>query len=738
LRHRFPTWAVVALSALAAGALGIAASLVATDAHNWPGWLRPYHRWGWAAVLVLLIAAAALAAWQATRQPNPPASGRGPRVRGEDSGPVAGRDVSIGGGHGPTGGRDAYAVAGGTGPTAGGHIITTNITTVSAPAASQDRPPVGDQRAPAGPVSNLPPRNRAFTGRADLLDRLHQQLTAATVDAVAVTALPTDPPATAADADAPPQVLHGLGGVGKTHLALEYAHRHAADYPIRWWVAAEQPAAIPGQLATLAGQLGIPEHADQSETVAALRAELGRRGGWLLLFDNAEDPHDLQPYWPPTEAGGWVLVTSRNPNWQPLAATMPVDVLPRADAVAFFRQRAGMDKADADRLAEALGDLPLALEQAAAYLEQTHTPPGTYLQLLRTRAPELFALGRPATSEQTIATTWSVSLRRLHAEAPAAEDLVRLCAYLAPDDIPRSLLEEHPDLLPEPLTVAVRDPVAFGQALGALGRYSLASITDEGVSVHRLVQSVVRHALSGDQATAWAAAAVALVAAAFPDQADDADTWPVATSLLPHALTVTDAHAPEAADATATARLLHRVTDYLWGRGEYAQAKPLAERALAVCEQRLGADHPDTATSLNNLAGVLRAQGDLQGARTLRERALAIREARLGADHPDTAQTLNNLAIDLHDQGNFDAARRLHERALAIWEARLGVDHPDTATSLTNLAGVLRAQGDLQGARTLHQRALAIYEARLGADHPDTVRSRQRLAAVVAALDEQQ
>jgi hypothetical protein len=169
-------------------------------------------------------------------------------------------------------------------------------------------PTLLDQLPPARPglvVSNLPGRNRVFTGRTELLARLHQQLTARTLGAVAVTALPADPPTpnVAADADASPQVLHGLGGVGKTQLALEYAHRHGADYAIRWWVTAEQPATIPVQLAALAHRLGVPDQANQAETVSVLVDELGRRGRWLLIFDNAEDPSELHPYWPTTKPG---------------------------------------------------------------------------------------------------------------------------------------------------------------------------------------------------------------------------------------------------------------------------------------------------------------------------------------------------------------------------------------------------------------------------------------------------
>jgi NB-ARC domain len=253
-----------------------------------------------------------------------------------------------------------------------------------------------DQLPPtrAGPlVANLPPRNPNFTGRADLLDQLHQRL---------------HPGQPAAVVQVQAQALHGLGGVGKTQLALEYAHRHAGDYDLIWWVTAEPAAAIPGQLVALARRLGLPEQLEQAETVSVLWDALRQRDRWLLIFDNAEDPADLRPWWPPDS--GRVLVTSRYSSWAGPASTLAIDVLPRTEAVAFLQHRLGRDDPDFNRLAEALGDLPLALEQAAAYLEETATTSADYPVLLATHARRLFALGRPTTTEQTIATIWSVSL----------------------------------------------------------------------------------------------------------------------------------------------------------------------------------------------------------------------------------------------------------------------------------------------------------------------------------------
>jgi tetratricopeptide (TPR) repeat protein len=612
-------------------------------------------------------------------------------------------------------------------------------------------------------IFDAPPRNPHFTGRTDLLQALRAHLAETKRGAVVQAG-----------------AVHGLGGVGKTQLVVEYTHRYAADYDLVWWVPAERPVTIPGRLAQLARRLGLPELESLEEQVGVVFDALSQQDRWLLVYDNAQMPADLAGLRPPA-GSGHLLVTSRNPAWGGVAATVGVDVLPRAQAVGFLAARTGSsDQVTLGRLAGALGDLPLALEQAAAYLEETGAAPAEYLGLLGDRAKELFALGRPATTEQTIATTWRVSLERLRAEAPAAEELLTVWAFLAPDDLPRALLTDHAGLLPDRLAAAVADRLGFQQTLGTLRRYSLATLTPETVGVHRLVQAVVRHALDSDHTRVGAAAAVGLVLAGFPDQAEDFEAWPMTARLLPHALAVTDHAQALGVDPIATAGLLHQAGRYLWSRAEYTQAKALHQRALSIREAefgpdhpdtahsldnlaavlvdqgdlddaralferafsiretRLGADHPDTAHSLTNLASVLVDQGDLDGAIPLYERALSIRETRVGADHPDTAHTLHNLANALATQGDLDGARTLQERALAIRETHLGADHPWTATVLNDLGVILRGQGDLHGARTLFERALSIHEARLGADHPETVTSRRNLTAVEAALDDRQ
>jgi tetratricopeptide (TPR) repeat protein len=416
----------------------------------------------------------------------------------------------------------------------------------------------------------------------------------------------------------------------------------------------------------------------------------------------------------PRGGGGGVVITSRNPVWRRDATVLPVEVLDRGEAVAFLLERTGQaDATAAGQLAEALGDLPLALEQAGAYVDEQGITLAAYTRQLRTRAPELFAAGQPPDYQNTVATTWTVSFQVVEQASPVTADLLRLCAFLGSDAIPSSLFGPGADLLPEPLGRVASDPDQLAMAVAPARRYALMKVVNSTLSMHRLVQVVVRHQLNPEQQQRWATTALHLVRSAFPAEHTNPEAWPVYARLLPHAQAVTnDTDVPEI-DHKVTSWLLNEAGRYLWQRADYQQARRLLERALALRQAHMGPNHPDTATSVSDLANVLRAEGDLAGARMLHQRALAIREICLGSDHPDTATSLNNVANILYNQGDLDGARALHERSLAIREACLEPDHPETGWSLNNLAVVLHAQGDLDGARNLHERALAIRETRL-------------------------
>jgi tetratricopeptide (TPR) repeat protein len=567
---------------------------------------------------------------------------------------------------------------------------------------------------PVVPVPGvIPPATRYFTGRQQLLEELDRLL--ATEGVV---------------------VLAGLGGVGKTQLAVHWLRNHEDGLGLVWWVRGERAVTITEDLAALADQRQLCEaSASLADKLAATRHWLEQTPGWLLVFDDATSPATLTPYLP-TGGRGRVLVTSRRPHWP--YATMDVRPWPRGEAEQFLTAHSPTDVQSARGLAELLGELPLALEQARAYLAATpHQSPVTYLAQLRRelagRTGGLLAAGEPAHYQATVATTWAVALRRMR-RTPGTAGLLRLLAFLAPEPVPMGLFTGHPRQLPWPLRWVAADQARFARAVAVLDRFSLVTDTKQGIVVHRLVQAVVRQALGRWRARRWAGSAVRLVDEAFPSDSQNPVTWPICAELLPHALTVTETTQALGTHREDTRSVLTKAGSYLWGRAELDQAEVLFERALAIDEAfRFIPFLSDTATGLSNLAGVLADQGDLDRARTLYERARSIRQSRLRPNRPDIAWTLTNLATVLHRQGDVDRARALHERALAIFETRLGKDHPDTAWSLSGLADVLHRQGDPERARALHQRALSIREAHLGPDHPITASSLSSLAGVLHA-----
>jgi tetratricopeptide (TPR) repeat protein len=584
-------------------------------------------------------------------------------------------------------------------------------------AAQPTGPPSFPGQGPA--VSNLPSRNRTFTGRTGLLTRLHQQLTTGDVGS-------GGPVAMVAGA------LYGLGGVGKTQLALEYAHRYGADYDVVWWIPSENALTIPAMLARLARRLGLAIQGDQEELAELLLDALRARDRWLLVFDNAEQPEELAR-WLPGGGGGHVLVTSRHPAWGALAQPIQVDVFDRIEAVTLLLRRTpDQDQASAAQLAEQLGDLPLALEQAAAYLERTGMPLAAYLAAYQRRRQQLLAKGHPVAYQGQVETTWQLSIDRLD---PAGVELLQLCAFLAPEAIPLDLFAA-PDRLPAALAAAVAEEgeLAVQEAAGACYRYSLVARDQPGIRVHRLLQQVVRAQLAEHDRRARITTVAELLAAAFPParQLRDPASWPRAAQLLPHMLTATD-HARAAGLATATtASLLGRAGTYLHlrRRAEHAVARGLLERALSIYEAA-GVDPAEVGGILNSLGLVLRDQADLTAARAHLERALAIQEAALGPDHVDVGITLERLGRVLRDQRDLAAAQAHLERAQTILQAALGPQHPWVARDLDYLGLVLAAQGDLAGARAHLERAYTMQQAALGPEHPWVARTMDSLGRVL-------
>jgi tetratricopeptide (TPR) repeat protein len=387
-------------------------------------------------------------------------------------------------------------------------------------------------------------------------------------------------------------------------------------------------------------------------------------------------------------------VTSRWAAWGEWARPLHLGVLSREEAVAFLDKRLGaQDEQAAAALAEALGDLPLALSEAAAYIEQTQVSLEEYLQLMQERAEELFGLDQPAGAERRVGTVWSLSLERVQDEVPAAEALLQLYAFLAPDDIPRALPREHAALLPEELGQLARDLLAYNNALGVLSRYSLASVTPAALGLHRLVQAVIRARLDEQEKGHWAQVAVQLIDAAFPEDSREVARWPTCQQLLPHLLAATE-HAERLQVAgEQTGDSLQRASQYLRARGQPRQARPLAERALTLAQQALEPDDPTVGGRHDELGRALREAGDYPAARQQLEQALAIHTIAYGPDDNRVGTAHSNLGLVLADQGDLAGARSHHERALEIGQVALGPDHPNMATFRDNLDQVLQQLG---------------------------------------------
>jgi tetratricopeptide (TPR) repeat protein len=547
-------------------------------------------------------------------------------------------------------------------------------------------------KAPAG-LRHLPiPHNPLFTGRKTDLQWIAKTLAGGR----------------------PAALLHGMGGVGKTQTAAEYAHRNADKYKVAWWVAAQTETEADAGYGALAQALNLPGYdpRDADKTRKAVLAWMARESGWLVVLDNAEGPKDLAP-WLPATAKGHLLITSRNGHWKNRAEVHDLDVWSIPQAADFLIDRSGdNDRAAAEKLAAALGCLPLACETAAAYVAETGGSLARYADLLAQQPVKLLDfLPQDTVYARSLPQVIHLATEAVERESPLALAILRASAWLAPDNIPRWLLDKWP-----------AEPTEVDAALAVLLRRALLRKSGDGFSVHRLTQQIIRAA---DPAPNDAAAAAIrlLNRALIGHPQDDVQHWPRYGALSPHGAALFARLPDPPPELKAASRICNQLGVFLLStKGDYPAARLWYERALALKEVLVGSDHADLAVDFHNLGDLLRVMRDFTGAKPLFERALAISERASGPDHPDVAHCLAGLGIVHNRLGELEEAQRRHQRCLEIREAAYGPDHPSVATALSNLALVLEKQGDQTGARGHFEQALEInlHHPERGSDHPDT------------------
>ena len=561
------------------------------------------------------------------------------------------------------------------------------------PLPAQAFRPWAELAVPPG-LGNLQARPGLFVGRAEELARLDAAL--AGPGGVVV------------------QAVHGLGGIGKSTLAAHWAAAHTRDYTLTWWITAATPDAINAGLAALAVALQpalsgvLPPEALREGAVQWLAAHQG----WLLILDNVTNPGDVARLLARAPAGRYLITSRRATGWHATAVPVRLDVLDPAEAEALLTAILTQDRPrevdGAAELCAELGFLPLAVEQAGAYLAQAGATPREYLDLLASYPAAMYqASAEGGDAARTIARIWRITLNRL-ADDPLAGQVLRILAWYAPEAIPLALLDR------------LADPPALLRATGRLAAYSMITADASVLAMHRLVQAVTRTPDPGDPHRSPQAIdaardqATELLAAAVPDPEDPAG-WPVWRMLLPH-IDALASHAPPDTDTETAAYLFNQAGVFL---GDDGQAGLV----------RASRDFQETLASRGKLAYVYQAAGDLGRAIPLYEQVLADRQRVLGQDHPDTLAACGNLAYAYQAAGDLGRAIPLYEQALADSVRVLGQDHPDTLAACGNLAYAYQAAGDLGRAIPLYEQALADSVRVLGEDHPQTTIVRGNLAA---------
>lgn len=613
---------------------------------------------------------------------------------------------------------------------------------------------------------DVPLRNHSFVGRQALLRAVEEQLDAQDTAAVL------------------PHALHGLGGVGKSQLALEYIYTHQHQYNVICWIPAERESLILAALARLAARLGVAQSGQETANTAVPAAlDALRRGEpfdrWLLVFDNAEDIETVRQYFP-SSGPGKVIITSRNRAWERVATPLPVNVFEREESVELLQKRSpDLSEDEAGRLADALGDLPLAVEQAGAWRAVTGMLVDEYLDLLAQRSPEILELDPAPDYPVSVAAAWDISLERIKEKNPGARQLLDICASMAPEPIPRSMLRggRGVNITPE-VDPLLRESIKLNRAVRDLNQFSLVK-TDprtDTLQMHRLLQTVLLAKLDPEQRAHMRDAAHQLLSAAKPGHYASSQEWRSYQALLPHiltsqAVTSSDTYVRElvsntvlflyswgdhegAADLARQAynawlaasgeddinviRITKTFAFALRQIGQIGEAIPLSEKALEA-SRRIQADPEDLIDSLSAMADARRYQGRFAEARELGREATELARTMFGTDDEITLAATHSWGVDLRLCGRFDEALVLDQENARQRELLFGPGSYLTLNTLNALAIDMRENGDYPRARDFQEDVYRRAREEMGEQHPLTLRVARNLAVCRrrdGALDE--
>ncbi|MFH7029679.1 MAG: FxSxx-COOH system tetratricopeptide repeat protein [Heteroscytonema crispum UTEX LB 1556] len=573
---------------------------------------------------------------------------------------------------------------------------------------------------------NIPyPRNPFFTGREIVLQKMRDVL------------LPGKSAA-----------FSGLGGIGKTQTAIEYAYRYRNEYQRLLWVRAASQLELVSDFVEVARLLKLPvsQEKDESLVVAVVKQWLETHNGWLLILDNVDEIPMLQEFLPGAHQGNVLLTTRAQATGIyhriEIKKMLPADgallLLRRAKLIA---EEAGLDAVTEEQstlaktISEEMDGLPLALDQAAAFIEETPSSLAEYLQLYQEEGATLLQeRGELAIDHPSVTITFSLAFEKVLERNPTAADLIRVCAFLAPDAIPEEIFTKGGTQLGENLSRLADKPLDFRDVIKEAGRFSLIyrnltnETTNQTIDIHRLVQEVLKAEMDEDSRRLWAERTVCAVTQVFPNA--EYANWRVCDRLLPHARVAINWISQYQFEFETAALLLARTGYYLQERGQYSQAEPLYQKALLLRQRLLGEEHPDVATSYSNLAALYHYQGQYSEAEPLYQKALSLRQRLLGEEHPAVAASYNNLAGLYESQGRYSEAEPLYQKALSLWQRLLGEEHPAVAASYNNLAGLYKSQGRYSEAEPLYQKALSLRQRLLGEEHPAVATSYNNLAAL--------